>query len=178
MGYGIHTGARSQFLPYIVQVDTLGRVATAPLPQEVGAWPPHLIKRELDLFFERLRSVSPDLSVIGQNHRAVEKFLPSGAPAANKLRAYFQDPRNNPVARAETETVAVEVVSVNALSDRTWRVEWIETVHARGSGRVTRTPRFVASVQIEFRRLRSAALIRDNPLGMFVLDLDIQEVAP
>ena len=178
MGYGIHTGARSQYLPYVVQVDTLGRVATAPLPQQVREWPPHVIKRELDLFFERLRGVSPDLSVIGANHRAVDRFLPGGTPAARKLRDYFQDPRNNPVKRAQTETVAVEVVSVNAVSDRTWRVEWIETVHARASGQVLRTPRFVATTQIEFRRITSRQLIRDNPLGMFVLDLDIQEIAP
>lgn len=178
LGYGIYTGGRTQFIPHVVQVDTLGRVEVAPPPERVDDWPRHVIKRELDLFFERMRSVSPDLTVIGRNHRAVEKFLPAGAPSVTKLRRYFQDPRNNPVKRAETETVGVEVISVNFVSGTTWRVEWVETLFARASGREIGTQRYVATTQIVFRLPRSRKLLKDNPLGLFILDFDIQEIAP
>ena len=176
MGYGIHTGARTQFLPYVLQVDELGRVGRALLPEPAGKWPPPVIRRELDLFVERLRSVSPDLNVIGDNHRAVEKFLLSGSPAATKIRTYFQDPRNDPLTRAASETVAVEVISINSLSDATWRIEWRETLFSSTSGKQIDSRRFVATTQIEFHTPRSHALLAVNPLGMFILDLDIQEV--
>ena len=176
MGYGVYTGARTQFLPYLVKVDELGRVEPGPPPQRVDDWPPQVIRRELDLFFERLRSISRDHKVIGDNHRAVEKFIPSGSPAATKLRSYHQDPRNNPLTRAETETVAVEVISVNSVSSSTWRVEWRETLFSRTSGKQTGLRRFVATVQISFRTPGSRALLKINPLGLFVEDFDIQEI--
>ncbi len=176
MGYGIHTGARTQYLPFLVQADELGRVETVAWPKQVGDWPEQVIRRELDLFFERLRSVSPDLSVMRDNHHTAEKFLPSGSPAAAKLRSYFQDPRHDPVTRAKTETVTVEVISVNSISDSTWRIEWRETLFARSSGKQIGLKRFVATIQIEFRTPRSRALVTANPLGLFILDLDIQEI--
>ena len=176
MGYGIHTGARTQFIPFLVEVDELGRVELGPPPQRVGDWPPRVIRRELELFFERLRTVSPDRHVIGDNHRALEKFLPANSPAATKLRAYFQDPRHNPVSRADSETVVLEVISVNSLSEATWRIEWRETVFSSTSGKQIDTRRFVATTQIEFRTPGSNALLKVNPLGLFILDLDIQEI--
>ena len=176
MGYGIHTATRGQFEPFMVQVDDFSRVELVAWPQRVGDWPPQVIRRELELFFERLRSVSPDPDVIGDNHRAVEKFLRSGSAAATRLRSYFQDPRNDPIIRAETETVAVEVISVIKVSDASWRVEWRETMFSRTSGKLLGTKRFVATTQIEFRTPRSRELVKINPIGLFVLDFDIQEI--
>ena len=177
MGYGIYTGARTQFIPYIIQVDDLARTAIAPPPDRVDNWPPAIIRRELDLFFERLRSVSPDLNVISANHSAVEQYLPGSAPATTKLQAYFRDPRNNPVSRAADETVAVDVISVNQVTEASWRVEWRETLFDRRSGRETDIRRFVATVQLQFRPPTSQAVLQINPLGLFVQDLDIQEIA-
>ena len=176
MSYGIYTGARTQYIPHLVMVDALGRVDVAPPPERVKNWPPRVIRRELELFFERLRTVSPDPNVIGENHRAFEKFLPAGSPAATKLRDFFQKPQNNPIDRARTETVAMEVISVNFVTGSTWRVEWRETTFSATSGKQTGTKRFVATAQIEFRTPTSAALLRVNPLGLFIRELDIQEI--
>ncbi|WP_419739478.1 VirB8/TrbF family protein [Ruegeria sp.] len=177
MGYGIYTGARTQYIPYIIQVDELARIATTPPPERVGTWPAAIVRRELDLFFDRLRSVSPDLNVIATNHGAVEHFLPGDAPATTKLRAYFRQPGNNPISRAEDETVAVDVISVNQVTDGSWRVEWRETLFDRRSGRETGMRRFVATVQVVFRPPTSQAILHINPLGLFIQDLDIQEIA-
>lgn len=176
LGYGIWTGARTQYIPYIVQVDNLGRAEIAAEPQMVGNWPDNVVKRELELFFDRLRTISPDLSVVVKNHSAFEKFLPSGSPAVQKIRGYFKNSENDPVKRAARETVAVDVLSVNIVSGSSWRVEWTETIFARQSGRQQGVKRFVAIAQIEFRTPKSRELLKDNPLGMFLVDVDIQEV--
>jgi len=176
MGYGIYTGARTQYIPHLVMVDELGRVDVAPPPARVQNWPPIVIRRELELFFERLRTVSPDPNVIGENHRAFEKYLPAGSAAATKLRAFFQEPQNNPIERARTETVAMDVISVIFVAGSTWRVEWRETTFSATSGKQTGTKRFVATAQIEFRTPTSGTLLRVNPLGLFIRDLDIQEI--
>ena len=176
MGYGIYTGARTQYIPHLVMVDELGRAATAPPPERVTDWPEKLIRRELDLFIERLRGVTPDRAVIRDNHSAVDHYLADGSAAATKLRDYFREPENNPITRAETETVAVEVISVNYVTGETWRIEWRETLFDRPSGRERETRRFVATILLTFRTPTTDALLRANPLGLFVTDLDIQEV--
>ena len=176
LGYGIWTGARTQFIPYIVQVDNLGRAEIAAEPQMVGDWPDNVVKRELELFFDRLRTISPDLSIVVKNHSAFEKFLPAGSPAVQKIREYFKNSENDPIKRAARETVAVEMVGVNYVSGSSWQIEWIETTFARQSGREQGAKRFVAIAQIEFRTPKSRELLKNNPLGMFLIDVDIQEV--
>ncbi len=176
LGYGVWTGARTQYIPYVVQVDQLGRSEIAAEPKRLGDWPPAVIKRELELFFDRFRTVSPDASIIVKNHSALEKFLPSGAPATHKIRTFFNSPENNPLKRAVRETVSFELVSVNFVSGQTWRVEWIETAYARQSGRAHATTRYVATTQVEFRRPKSREIIQDNPLGLFLVDVDVQEI--
>ena len=176
LGYGILTGARTQYIPYIVQVDQLGRTEIAADPVRVGNWPAHVIKRELELFIQRYRTVSPDLSVVSQNHHALEKFLPSGSAAVEKIRNHMSQPANDPVKRAAVETVSVEIKSVNFVSGSSWRVEWVEAAYARQSGRARGAKRFVGIVQIEFRTPKSREILKDNPLGLFLVDLDVQEV--
>lgn len=176
LGYGIYTGVRTQFLPYLIGADNLGRTEVFADPQLLGDWPPQVIKRELDQFFDRMRTITPDMSVIIQNHNAIENFLPAGTAALNKVHAYFNEPGNQPIKRAEKETVAVEVVSVNLITGSSWRVEWLEKSYSRNSGRLRKTKRYVATTQIEFRRPKSRELIKINPLGLFITDIDIQEV--
>lgn len=176
LGYGIWTTARTQYIPYVVQVDNLGRAEIAAEPQLVGQWPDIVVKRELGLFFNRLRTISPDLSVVVKNHEAFEKFLPAGSPAEQKIRSYFSRAENDPRKRAARETVAVEIVGVNLVSGSSWQIEWTETAFARQSGRKQGVKRFAAIAQIEFRTPKSRELLKENPLGMFLLDLDTQEV--
>lgn len=176
LGYGIWTGARTQYIPYIVQVDQLGRSEVAADPVRLGNWPAPVIKRELELLVERYRTVSPDLSVISKNHHALEKFLPSGSPAIAKVRGYLTQPENDPMSRAVIETVSVEIKSVNFVSGSSWRIEWVETAYGRQSGRTRGAKRFVGITQIEFRTPKSRAILKDNPLGLFLVDIDIQEV--
>lgn len=176
LGYGIWTGARTQYIPYIVQVDQLGRTEVAADPVRLGNWPAPVIKRELELFVERYRTVSPDLSIISQNHNAFEKFLTSGSPADAKIRAHFNRPENDPMKRAAVETISVEIKSVHLVSGSSWQIEWVETAYARQSGRLREAKRFVAITQIEFRTPKSREILKDNPLGLFLVDLDVQEV--
>ena len=177
LGYGIWTGARTQYIPYIVQVDQLGRTEIAADPVRVNDWPAPVIKRELELFIQRYRTVSPDLSVVSKNHYALEKFLTSNSAASAKIRTHLSDPANDPIRRAASETVSVDIKSVNFVSGSSWRAEWVETSYARQSGRTRGAKRFVATLQIEFRAPKSREIVKDNPLGLFLVDLDVQEVS-
>ena len=176
LSFGAWTGARTQYVPYIIQVDELGRTEKAADPIRVGNWPKAVVKRELELFFERLRTVSPDLSIIVENHNAIRQFLPTGSPAVQKITTYFNDVDNNPIKKAARVTISVDVLNINAVSDKTWRIEWKEDVYARQSGRLQDSKRFVATAQIDFRNPKTRELIKINPLGMFVTDIDVQEV--
>jgi type IV secretory pathway TrbF-like protein len=55
-------------------------------------------------------------------------------------------------------------------------VEWEETAFARTSGRLRDKRRFVATLQTVFRKPGDRLVIKHNPLGLFIEDIDIQEV--
>ena len=174
MGFAIYTGARTQFIPYVVHVDTLGRVAVAQEPSQVQAWPKEIIKRELVLFIERFRTVSPDMSVIVKNHNALSKYLPRSAAASTKIKTYFGE--NDIRKIAESKTISVRIKTVNTIAGDTWLVEWYEDTYSRASGNKIGTKLFSASITLSFMRPKDAALIQVNPLGLFVKDIDVQEV--
>jgi type IV secretion system protein VirB5 len=174
--FAVWTTARTQFVPYIVNVDDLGRIERGQDPQPVTSWPDEVIKRELELITKRMRQVSPDLGIVAENIDALYKFLPANSAASTKLNTYYGDKRNDPRQRAKEETVSIDVLSVNKVTDRTWRIEWEETAYSRTSGRLRDKRRFVATLQTVFRKPGDRVVIKHNPLGLFVEDIDIQEV--
>ena len=174
--YSVWTTARTQYVPYIVNVDDLGRIERGQDPQPVTAWPDEVVKRELELVTKRMRQVSPDLGIIADNIDALYKFLPANSAASTKLNTYYSDKRNDPRQRAKEETVSIDVLSVNKVTERTWRVEWEETAFSRTSGRLRDKRRFVATLQTVFRKPGDRVVIKHNPLGLFIEDIDVQEV--
>jgi type IV secretion system protein VirB5 len=176
--YGMWATVNARFVPYLVVIDDIGRAALAPSPQVISDWPEHVIKRELETFIERIRTITPDRSLLGENHQKAMAYLDSGEAAFRKLTTYFREPRNDPLERAKTVTVSSDVTTVNYLGGQSWRVEWTERSYERASGKELDTRRYVATLVVAWRQVRDLALLQVNPLGLFITDLDIQELRP
>jgi type IV secretion system protein TrbF len=174
--FGMYATLNSRFIPYVVAVDSLGRAVSAPAPAKVGDWPSAVVKRELADFIDKIRTITPDIAVLRQNHDQAAAYLDRSEAAFQKLQTYFSQPANEPVARAATVTVAVDVTSVNYVGGSTWRVEWTETTFGRKDGKEISRKLYVATLIIAVRPVRTEELLRQNPLGLFITDLDIQEV--
>src|SRR5690606_29749075 len=77
---------------------------------------------------------------------------------------------NDPFADVGRRTVSVQVTSVVRASDSSFRIAWTESAYERGS--LAERSRWTAMVTVKIRPPRSAAMLRKNPLGLYVDAID------
>ncbi|MDE3238890.1 MAG: hypothetical protein KGN33_08010 [Paracoccaceae bacterium] len=174
--YGAWASINSRFVPYVVAVDKIGRTVVAPSPETVDNWPPAVIRRELANFVRNLRTITPDLAVLRRQAGEAAAHLHRNSAAFQKISDYFRSAGHMPVEEAKTETVSVDVGSVNHIGGSSWRVEWTETAYGRQDGKLIGKHDYVATMIVHMAPVHSASELESNPLGLFVDDIDIQEV--
>jgi type IV secretion system protein TrbF len=81
------------------------------------------------------------------------------------LNEYYT--QNDPFKKAETESITVDVQSVQPITDKTWRVEWKET-HRDRNGGSTSILNYQATITIVINPPSDEKTIFVNPLGIYV----------
>ena len=176
LGFGTWASVNSRFVPYVVAVDKIGHTVVAPSPHTVHGWPPAVIRRELANFVVNLRTITPDLAVLRRQANEAAAHLHRDAPAFRKIASYFHTAGHSPTEEAKTKTISVDVSSVNHIGGSSWRVEWTETTYGRQDGKLLGRHNYVATMIINLSPVHSAAELQNNPLGLFIHDIDIEEV--
>lgn len=176
LGFGIWAASQSEYVPYLVKVDDLGRAESLPQPRTIGEWPTNVMKRELQRFIERGRSIPADLAVLERNLRRLYGFLPTDSQAYRVLSDAYQSEETNPVVRWDRETVFVHVTSVSFAGGKSWRVEWTETVSDRNTGEFLSEDRFVGILVLGQQASAGREALVVNPLGLMIENIDIQRV--
>ena len=176
LGFGIWAASQSEYVPYLVKVDDLGRAESLPQPRTIGEWPTNVVKRELQRFIERGRSIPADLAILERNLRRLYRFLPTDSQAYRVLSDTYQSEETNPVVRWDRETVFVHVTSVSFAGGKSWRVEWTETVNDRNSGEFLSEDRFVGVLVLGQQATIGREALEVNPLGLMIENIDIQRV--
>lgn len=171
----IYFASQNKLIPYVVEVGNSGGiagvypVAQKPLAADVAG---NVIRYQVAQFIQDVRGVSPDASVGKQAIARAFAHLSAAYPANDAVSEWFR--ANHPFKRAETETVAVEVKQVIALSDKTWRVEWVETVRPRKGGQSPIETAMTATVTVIDGGSVTESNLLYNPTGLFITDLDWQ----
>ena len=161
----VYIGSRSKIVPYVVKVDKLGQ-AVAVGPADVASEPDErVIVAQLARWLYDVRSVYTDAGAERQLINQAYATVADNSAALTSLNAYFQ--ANDPFKRAQSETVTVQVESVLPISDKTWRIEWAETVSDR-SGGTTTTTQSQADAAIAIKPPSDPATIIQNPEGVYV----------
>ena len=173
-GFGIWAAVRSQYVPYIVAVDDLGRVQPVIAPKVISNWPDAAIRRELTDIVRDWRAITSDAVVLRQRYRRLQYFLEENSRADRKVREWARE--TEPLKRAATATVDVAVTSVNFVGGRTWLVEWTETRRSRATGQVEGTSNWRGSFVLVRRRITDPAWLTHNPFGMIVEDIDARRL--
>ena len=176
LGFGIWAASRSEYVPYLVKVDDLGRAEALAQPATLDEWPAAVIKRELQTFVERARSIPADREVLERNLHRLYRFMRTDSPAYRRLSDTFSAPATNPIVRWDAETVTVTVSSVTYAGGRSWRVEWAERTSTRETGDALATERFVATVVLGPQARVDSEALEINPLGLMIDNVDIQRV--
>lgn len=168
----IYFASQSTFVPYVIEVDTLGKAVAVRRADRASPVDERVVQASLAAFVGDVRMVSFDRTA--QNNAIWRSYamLQSGDPATTKITEFMLDPETSPEKRAAEVSVGVEIKSVLRQTDETWEVDWIEKVwdrqgvrqsqhHMRGLLTVYFVPPTSTTTEED---------IRMNPLGMFVRD--------
>lgn len=169
-----YVATQSRFLPYIVEVDKLGRPLAVGFSERVSPTDPRIVRAAVASWVEDARVVSMDGVYQHKAIRRVYALVSMNDPAYVKLNEYF-DPADGSTKfkRAQTELVSAEIETILPQSENTWQVEWIETTRDRQGAVKGKPQRWKALVNIYHApptTETSEDELRANPAGLFVRD--------
>lgn len=151
---------------FVVALDQLGRSVAAGYAEQSTVTSDDRLRRSSILnWVESLRTVTNDAVAQTKAIKAVYAQIAQGSAAMSAINDFYRgDP---PQVRGKTETVSVEVNSVLPTSDRSYEVDWTETIRDL-QGVVTGTGRWKGSFMIAADPPTDEATARMNPLGIYV----------
>lgn len=173
LGGLIVLSCRSQFVPYVVEVDQLGQPAAIARADVAEPVQDRVVIHLLASFIADARTVILDTKAMEAAVWRVFALLRSGDPASQKMSDYYKDPDISPLHRPQGETVTVEVVSVLRQNEETWEVSWYEQNYANDGDRQGDRHRMRALLNVYIQPPTSTTTeeeIRQNPLGVYVRD--------
>ena len=167
--YALFLSSQVKLVPHIVEVDKLGNARSIGLAEEIDYADPRVVRATLGSFFVHLRSVTPDTRVQNQYIDHVFSMLLESNPATERIKNFYRN--NTPAQRAKTKTVSVEVISIVAQSTETYLVDWRE-IEFDHKGKETDNSRYRASVTIALLPPQNEEIIRLNPIGLYIEQID------
>lgn len=169
VGGVVYFASQNKLIPYIVEVGGDGQPLKAYYAEEAQTLDQRIVRAQLAQFVQDMRSVSTDVAV---QRRAVERayaHLSADMPAYTAVNEWFR--QNVPFKRATDETVVVEVRQVLPLSDKTWRIEWVERPRSRNGESMPATRWTGTATIVNSGELNPQTLLY-NPTGLYIKDFD------
>jgi type IV secretory pathway TrbF-like protein len=164
---------QSHVVPYVVEVDKLGRALNEGPAEQASAVDPRIVRSSLADWLQRIRTVTNDAQVEQASINRIYAMVKADSAAFTFLNDYFRT--NNPFVRGQSVTVTVEIHSYIPTSDKTYEISWTETerdVH----GEVQRTENYTASVTVSINPPTDDQTIAVNPLGIYVTQIGWSKV--
>ncbi len=173
IGGNVVQASHYKVVPYVVEVDRLGKVQAVAQAENALKSPQRLIQAEIATFISNWRTVTPDLSLQRKMVERLSHFM-AGA-AKGELRQWFS--QNNPYERArEGKIVQIEVKGLPlAVSSDSWRVEWRETTRNHTGALLDQTS-YEATVTIKIEHPTDEAKIIANPGGIYITGISASKI--
>lgn len=169
VGGAIYIGAQSKYVPFVLEVDKLGRTLAvrALTGGEATTDPTRMVYAELFELIENLRTVTTDREA---NNRNLNKgFARLTGAGATYVRAELRKAPPNDV--GGTKTVQVHVKTALKLTEKSWQVEWEEVSRNLQGEQIANPEKWKATVQYELQPGGTEESIRKNPIGFTVQEL-------
>lgn len=168
VGGVVYFAGQNKLIPYVVEIQN-DRPIQVTFPGRLPPADPRVIRAQLAQFIKDFRSVTPDPQVQNQAVERLYAYLNPGSAAYMMVNDWMRE--NIPFQRAATETVAVEVTQVLPISERTWRLEWLEHVRER-DGKEQPSLRMTALATVGIAREVPVNVVLQNPIGLYVEALE------
>ena len=167
--YALYQSTQVKLVPYIIEVDRLGTAASIGFPQQIDYADPRVVRATLGSFVSNFRSVTPDAVVQKQYIDRSYAHLRTGDPATEKVNSWFRG--NSPFDRARSVTIAIEVTNIVPLSNQSYQIDWTEYERDR-QGKELAVRRFRGVATVTLTPPQDEAVIRLNPIGLYLTDFD------
>ena len=159
---------QKKVVPYIIEVDKLGKASVAGRADEMSTPPGHLIQSEIVRVINDWRTVTADVELQKKMINQLAYFTSGGARGA--LKQWYTD--NNPYTIAKAgKLIHVDIKGLPLpVSDESYRVEWLETVSSQ-TGVVLEQQSYEAICTVQITPPDSDAILMYNPGGIYITSL-------
>ena len=174
VGGMVHVASQSLFVPYVVEVNTLGQHAAVAPAQRAAAADQRVVRAAVASFVADARLVTPDIALQRKAVYRLYSMLAANDPATAKANEWLNGTHeSSPLKRAARETVSTEIISALPQTSDTWQVDWTETVRDRQG--VLTTPPFRMRALLTVYTVAATPQtteeqLRNNPLGIYIRD--------
>lgn len=158
---------QSKVVPYVVEVDRLGKSVAVGRADRADAIPERIIQAEIASFIVNWRSVTADIGLQQKMIRSLSAHL-TGA-AKGLIKDWYET--NSPYERAQKVLVDVVIKGIPLpVSQNSWRIEWRETIRNH-SGVAISTTAYEATLAIRVVPPNTDTQIMKNPAGVYVTSI-------
>ena len=169
----IGVATRPRTAPYVVAVDSLGRVTAAGAIDRSSPVDERMKQAAITQWVQDMRGVTSD----GLAERAaidhVYAMIGNQSAAQTIVTDYFR--ANQPFQRGSRETVQVEVNTILANSPHSYEVDWTETQRTV-DGKPISSDKWRGIFTVAINPPRDEAILRVNPLGIYLMDITWSKV--
>jgi type IV secretory pathway TrbF-like protein len=169
----IGVATRPRTAPYVVAVDSLGRVAAAGAIDRTSPIDERMKRAAITQWVQEIRGVTSD----GLAERAaidhVYAMIGSQSAAQTIVTDYFR--ANQPFERGSRETVQVEVNTILPNSPHSYEVDWTETQRTL-DGKPVSSNKWRGIFTVAINPSTDEAVLRVNPFGIYVMDITWSKV--
>jgi type IV secretory pathway TrbF-like protein len=169
----IGVATRPRTVPYVVAVDSLGRVVAAGAIDRTSPIDDRMKQAAITQWVQNMRAVTSD----GLAERAaidhVYAMIGSQSAAQTVVTDYFR--ANQPFERGSRETVQVEVNAILPNSPHSFEVDWTETQRTL-DGKPISSDKWRGIFTLAINPSTDEAVLRVNPFGIYVMDITWSKV--
>ena len=173
-GISMYLGSLPKSVPWVIELTPDGEATYYPdAVKLLEDWTPNDATQRFFMaeYIRNLRGVSTDNYVNREN--AIDVFAKTLGNAAGLIDDWFM--ANNPIERSSSEYVLIpaEEISIVKYSDTQWNVTWRETTYRRSDRTIIADSMQQGIFTVAFYTPDTERKRRDNPIGMYVVDYDI-----
>ena len=173
IGLNIMQAQQVKTIPYIVQVDKLGKHAVVARADKASATPLRLIQAEIASCITDWRTVTADIELQKMMIKRLSFFFAGSAKGV--LHEWYSE--NNPYEIAKKgQLVHIEITALPLpLSTDTYRVQWLETIRSH-AGATLQATTYEATVTIQITPPSSEETLLHNPGGVYITQIATSRV--
>lgn len=162
-----------KIIPYIIEVDKLGRASVVSRADTMGVAPQRLVQSVIGTCISDWRTVTADVELQKKMITRLSFFF--AGTAKGILKEWFSISNPYDIAKSG-KLIHVELKSLPLpITANSYRIEWLE-ITRNHSGVIVDTQRYEATITIQTSTPKSEAVLIHNPGGIYITNIAVSKI--